>query len=998
MSDQLPDGVDFVSDTETSGNYDPNTGLWEIPTLASGSSATLSIIAVSTTSNLVTNTAEIVAADQQDPDSTPGNGNANNEDDFAVATVSGQQIDLSLTQMISVSDPNVNEEVTFTIQVSNDGPSDASGVLVTNFLPDGVTLLNSTPSRGSFNTTSGVWTLGILNNGNSETLNLVTRIDQVLTDAVNRAEVTAAGQPDVDSTPANNDAGEDDQASVTFSTPVADLSLTKSVSNETPNVGEVITFTVVLENEGPDNATGVTVFDLLPAGLQFNSNSLSAGQYNATTGIWDLGVLQSGQSATLSINATVLTQGSQTNTASVATSDQADPDSIAGNNDDDEDDQESVEITPPVIDLSLTKTAAPARPSVGDQVTFTVTASNAGPSDATGIVVTDTLPDGVTFVSSDPSVGNFNFANGQWTLGNLSAGATAFIDIVVVVDDFTDFTNVAEVTAANEFDVDSTPGNNDAGEDDQAFVTVTPASADLSLTKIVSNNMPNLGDDVTFTVTLANDGPDAAMDIVVRDFFPTGLTLVSSSPSVGSFDPSSSLWMIPSLASGSSATLDLIATVDNQGDQTNTAEIIASSEFDPDSVPGDGLDDQDDIASITLSPQVVDLALIKIVDESRPNVGDDIDFTLTLSNDGPSTATGVQVTDQLPDGLTFRDFTASQGSYDQVTGLWNVGSIVDDAVATLRIGATVGNVRTVTNSAEVTALDQFDIDSTAGNNQDGEDDQSSVDIDTQFADLSLVKGVVNSSPTQGENAVFTLTLTNNGPDDATNVSVRDVLPIGLTFVSATPSVGSYEPITGLWTLPTVPSLTTPTLQIVAQVTSATSLTNTAEVFAADQFDPDSTPGNLIAGEDDQSSAVVTPLVVDIAVSAMVDNDEPLVDEVITFTFTATNEGTVGASGLVARALIPAGLTILSAVPSVGIYDPTTGLWTIGSLASGASTTLTVVASVDERGFRDVPIEVIELDQFDVDSVPGNGVELEDDQETLVIRAPRLLSKRLFLSR
>ena len=138
--------------------------------------------------------------------------------------------------------------------------------------------------------------------------------------------------------------------------------------------------------------------------------------------------------------------------------------------------------------------------------------------------------------------------------------------------------------------------------------------------------------------------------------------------------------------------------------------------------------------------------------------------------------------------------------------------------------------------------------------------------------------------------------------------------------------------------------------------------------------------------------------VDIAVSATVDNDEPMIGDVITITFSTINEGTVGATGLTARATIPDGLTILSAVPSLGVYDPLTGRWEIGSLAGGASTTLTVTVSVDERGFREVPIEVIELDQFDVDSIPGNNVEAEDDQQTLIIRAPRLLSKRLFLSR
>src|SRR4029453_6389480 len=114
-------------------------------------------------------------------------------------------------------------------------------------------------------------------------------------------------------------------------------------------------------------------------------------------------------------------------------------------------------------------------------------------------------------------------------------------------------------------------------------------------------------------------------------------------------------------------------------------------------------------ASASTNPQEADLALGKGVSDATPNVGDQITFTVTLSNSGPNTATGVQVTDLLPAGLTFVAAIPSQGSYSSVAGLWDVGAVsVGFSVASLTITATVVSAAASTNTASLTASDQFD--------------------------------------------------------------------------------------------------------------------------------------------------------------------------------------------------------------------------------------------------------------------------------------------------
>ncbi len=183
------------------------------------------------------------------------------------------------------------------------------------------------------------------------------------------------------------------------------------------------------------------------------------------------------------------------------------------------------------------------------------------------------------------------------------------------------------------------------------------------------------------------------------------------------------------------------------------------------------------------------------------------------------------------------------------------------------------------------------------------------------------------------------------------------------------------------------------------MTSATPSSNSAEVTSLRQIDPDSEPGNGNPNEDDYAEASVTPQVVDISVNGTVNDPEPSKGDTIQIVFTVLNSGSADASNLSLRSLVPAGLTLISSQPQLGTsYDSLTGQWDVGNLASGATGQLVLNVRVDERGVKRVPIEVISHDEFDLDSTPGNGILLEDDQTEVLIRAPRRLVTRLFLSR
>ncbi len=265
-----------------------------------------------------------------------------------------------------------------------------------------------------------------------------------------------------------------------------------------------------------------------------------------------------------------------------------------------------------------------------------------------------------------------------------------------------------------------------------------------------------------------------------------------------------------------------------------------------------------------------------------------------------------------------------------------MGTVTTTTPQTLILSARVVSPLPAINTAAINHADQFD--PNLGNNQ------ASIGETPQQADLFLSKTVDVSRPLVGDTVTFTVTLTNLGQNTATKVSVKDLLPAGLTFDSAIPSLGSYEPTTGVWIVGTVTTAVPQTLQLLAKATVATPLTNTASINHADQFDPDLT--------NNTASITITPLVpkADLVLSKTADQSQAAVGTNVTYTFILRNLGPDTATGVTVTDPFPAGLVFVSAaVPSQGIYDPVTGVWSVGTLVNGTVATLSVTARVTVMG-------------------------------------------------
>jgi uncharacterized repeat protein (TIGR01451 family) len=406
-------------------------------------------------------------------DSRPMNGIIDiGMDEFVAGAL--PQTDLSVTKTDSPDPVTGGGNVTYTITVSNNGPDTATGVTVTDTLDQTVSLVSAIFNQGSPCTSSGtpiviVCNLGDLEPGNSAPGTIVVTTPVVTVNSGIANSVTVTGN-ETDPDTANNTAQQGTTVLPPAGPAQADLAVSKI---DTPDPvfsgGPALTYTITVDNNGPDTATGVTLSDTLPAGVSFQSATASVGQCDEMPDMGGtlscgLGSLTSGSNATVTIVVlpeVVSDPATITNTATALATEE---DPTPANNTAAED----TTVNPPSADMSVTTTSSPASPMINEQVTYGITVSNAGPSDNTGVVMTVTLPASATFGSVTIDQGTCDVGDGTvtCTIGDLASGASVNATIIVTAPNEPMILTLSATIVADAEDPDA--GNNA----DSADVTV----------------------------------------------------------------------------------------------------------------------------------------------------------------------------------------------------------------------------------------------------------------------------------------------------------------------------------------------------------------------------------------------------------------------------------------------------------------------------------------------------------------------------------------------
>jgi uncharacterized repeat protein (TIGR01451 family) len=276
-----------------------------------------------------------------------------------------------------------------------------------------------------------------------------------------------------------------------------DLYVSKTPSQDPVAIGQPLTYTITASNNGPDDTETAELTDNLPSGVCLSDITISQGSYcyEGGTITWDIGTLNAGDDATMTVTVIPQSEGTISNTATISSTNEDDEDENPSNN------TVTVPVTvSPAVDLILIKQSCPKIATVGSPINYSLVVINNGPSPASNVVVTDTLPTGIdtdpNSIVVDPSQGTYSISGNIVTvnLGALAVNGRATIDIEVIPTTDGSFTNTAVVESD---DLDSNTENN---SDSATSVVVT--AADISITKTASSQEVILGDNLTYTLLI----------------------------------------------------------------------------------------------------------------------------------------------------------------------------------------------------------------------------------------------------------------------------------------------------------------------------------------------------------------------------------------------------------------------------------------------------------------------------------------------------------------
>ena len=740
---------------------------------------------------------------------------------------------------VDVENPNFGDTVTYTVVVTNNGVVDAKQVVVRDILDKGLKFVKAT-GEYTFDEDSRTVTWIIdLAKGESQTF-YVTAVAEaygVLTNDVTVGDKTASAD-----------------------VVVPEIIPDKTANITNPNFGDKVDYTVTVTNDGIGDANNVVIVDRLGEGLTFVSAS--------DNGVWDpvkrtvtwIVDLAKGESKVFSVIAIVSGYGNVTNSL------------VVGNK------TAGVNVTVPEINPD--KTANISNPNFGDNVNYTVTVTNDGIGDAKDVVVRDVLGEGLKFVS----------ATGEYTWDEDSRTVTWIVDLAKG-ESRTFYVNATVVGYGNVTN-SLIVGNK--------TISVNVTVPEIIPDKTVGIENPNFGDNVTYTVTVTNDGIGDAKDVVVRDILGEGLTFVDATGNYTFDKDSRTVTWIVDLAKGESKVFSVIAIVSGYGNVTNSLVVGNKTTG----------------VNVTVPEIIPD----KTVDNEIPNFGDNVTYTVTVTNDGIGDANNVVITDVLDKGLKFLNATGNF-TYDEKTGTitWTV-DLAKGETKTFNVNVTVLGYGVLSNTVVVgnkTAVRNITV-----------------------PEIITVKEVNSSDIHIGDEITYTITVSNSGKINATNVVIRDILPEGLKFINAS-NGGVYDPVTGIitWIL-NITANSTVDLTVDVCVNKSGNITNTVNV-----------------GNKTSNCTIESGDIVDLEIHIVADKSEIYVGDNIVYTVTVINNGPSDAINTIANILIPNALSIFSYDATKGTFDITSGNWSIGNLTNGEKVVLTFVAKALNEGNSTVYVNV-----------------------------------------
>ena len=692
----------------------------------------------------------------------------------------------------------VGDMVVWTVKVSNAyNGTNATDVKLYEDLPGQFDLIMYVATKGSY--ADDVWTIGFMANGTEETLTLYTRAKANGT-YTNYVNVTC------NETEWNYTNNYDNETVTVFELPPF-----KAVNNTKPFYHENVTYYLTANNVG--NVTyesELIVIDSLPDGVDYLRTISITGAdvvMNATVVgnkvYWVIKNIPAYTTAVITVEAQANAVGVKVNNETIVYPDGSNKTVNA-----------TIEVQP-LVDVSVVKTVDREVYFIGEIVVWTVKVANAfNGSTATDVKLYEALPDQFTLINYTATKGTY--ANDVWTIGTMANGTEETLILYTRALTNGTFTNYVNVTC-NETEWNYT--NNYDNE-----TVIIKRNPDIN--KTVNETTPLTHEFVEYYITVINTVDlDYTNNLVVIDSLPKGLVYANEYKVDGAnlvkfvVDGQKLYWTITNISANSSAVITVKALADKAGDLVNNATLVPPY--------GNNI-----TVNCTITPiPRADLEITKLVSKKVSHYNDRVVWTLVVKNNGPDTAENAVVSDKLPAGIVYVS-DDSNGAYNPRTGIWRLGDLPVGQSRILKIVTVVKVTNTtIVNFANVSS-------DTPDPNMTNNKCNNSTTVPPE-ADLVLTKDANTHRVVVGEKVTFTIVVYNLGPDTGVNTRAYDVLPDGLKLISFKASRGTYDPITGVWTIGDLKPGDTVSLTIVAEALVTGVIVNEAYV-ESDTYDPNMT--------------------------------------------------------------------------------------------------------------------------------------------------------------
>ncbi|MEK4741706.1 DUF7507 domain-containing protein [Bacillus sp. FSL R9-9481] len=729
------------------------------------------------------------------------------------------------------------------------------------------------------------------------------------------------------------------------------IQATKSVNKSVATIGDILTYTVTVPNTGLLPANNVTFTDVLPNGTSFIPGSVTIDNVpqtnaNPVAGI-SLGTINNGSSRTVAFQATVVSLPSQnpiSNTANITF--QYTP--IAGGttfNGLATSNSAGTQIN--LADINGTKSVNKLFTDIGETLTYSIALANIGNIAATNVIYTDPIPSGTTFIPGSVTVngvtqGGANPANGI-SIGSIAANSTTTISFQVFVPSIPQTNPILNsgTTTYQYIPVPNQPAV--SGTDTTNIVSTQVNNATVTMTKAVDKNYADIGDTLTYTVAFTGTGNTNANNVIFTDVIPTGTTFVLNSLTIDGTtqvgaNPTNGV-NIGSIPTGSTKTVSFQVVV-NTIPASNVVSNGSSASYQYTVNPSQSPTTKN-ISSNLVSTQInnANLTLTKSTNKQFATIGETISYTILITNSGNTAATNVQLTDPLPNGtiLTLGSVTLN-GVLQNVDSLvaLPIGTIPGGATVTLSFQVTVINITAqnpIINNAFASYIYTVNpslppTSKTANSN--------SVTSTIRLANLHANKSVSQTFAEVGDGLTYTFALTNDGNVTANNVLLSDFIVNGTSFVPNSVIVngvtqpGATPASINIGSINANTTITASFQILITSIPNPNPILNSASVSYNFIVDPNVSP---VSTNTTTNTTFIQVNDANVISAKTVDRAFATVGDILTYTVSLTNTGSVSADNPTFIDINPDGTTFIpntflingvlqnNADPNIGVLLP-----------------------------------------------------------------------------